>query len=68
LAFLTPDFEILAFFEHLLPGCQIGHFVANFEHFGHSFSALAMKKRIWPFCKILAICLVIFATVKLSFH
>jgi len=33
-------------------GCQIGHFMANFEKFGHFLTALAMKKRIWPFCKI----------------
>ena len=33
-------------------GCQIGHFMANFEKFGHFLSALAMIKRIWPFCKI----------------
>jgi len=33
-------------------GCQIGHFMANFEKFGHFLTALSMKKRIWPFCKI----------------
>ena len=33
-------------------GCQIGHFMANFEKFGHFLTALAMKKRIWPLCKI----------------
>jgi len=30
-------------------GCQIGHFMANFEKFRHFLIALAMKKRIWPF-------------------
>jgi len=32
--------------------CQIGHFMANFEKFGHFLTALAMKKRIWAFYKI----------------
>ena len=26
--------------------------MANFEKFGHFLTALAMKKRIWPFCEI----------------
>jgi len=30
-------------------GCQIGHFVTNFEKFGHFFTALALTKRLWPF-------------------
>jgi len=33
-------------------GCQIGHFMANFEKFGHFLTALDMKKCIWPCCKI----------------
>jgi len=33
-------------------GCQIGHFMANFKKFVHFLTALAMKKRIWPFCNI----------------
>jgi len=32
--------------------CQIGHFMANFEKFGHFLTAQTMKKRIWPFCNI----------------
>jgi len=34
-------------------GCQIAHFMANFERFGHILTALAMKKRISAFCEIL---------------
>jgi len=41
-----------AFLQFVLQGCQIGHFMASFEKFGHFLTALAMKKRIWPFCKI----------------
>ena len=33
-------------------GCQIGQFMANFENLGHFLTALAMKQRIWPSCKI----------------
>jgi len=40
------------FFRLCKAGCQIGHFMANFENFGHFLTALAMKKRIWPFCEI----------------
>jgi len=32
--------------------CQIGHFMTNFEKFGHFLNALAMKKHTWPFYKI----------------
>jgi len=34
--------------------------MTNFETFGHFLTVLAMKKRIWPFCR--------FDTVKFSFH
>jgi len=33
-------------------GCQIGHFMANFEKFDHFLNALAMKKHAWPFFEI----------------
>jgi len=33
-------------------GCQIGHFVDNFKKIAHLLTALAMKKRVWPFCNI----------------
>jgi len=46
-------------------GCQICHFMANFEIFGH-FSALAMKKRIWPFSEIWPF--LRFVTVKIGFY
>jgi len=50
-------------------GCQIGHLMANFEKFGHFLTALAIKKRIWPFCKIWSFLAIFwFVTVKLSFH
>jgi len=39
--------------------------MANFEKFGHFLTALAMKKRIWPFRKIWPFFR--FVTVKLSF-
>jgi len=42
----------LAGFLIINQGCQIGYFMANFKKSGHFRSRLAMKKRIWPFCKI----------------
>ena len=51
-------------------GCQISHFMANFEKFGHFLTALAMKKRLWPFHKIWPYFWPFFQflTVELSFH
>jgi len=44
--------------------------MADFENFDHFLTALAMKKRIWPFCKIWLFFgpFFRFVTEKLSFH
>ena len=36
-------------------GWEIGQFMANFEKFGHFLTALAMKKRIWPFFRFVTL-------------